>query len=75
MASKVWQALSEVLGTLHRLASFAHVAIHEAIGNGLLRDALQEVGDPTRLQLKTSCKALGSHSKIFKNKLNTLKIH
>ena len=48
MVSKVWQALSEVLGTLHRLASFADVAIHEAIGNGLLRDALQEVGDAAR---------------------------
>lgn len=41
--------MSEVLSTLHRMASFAESsfsALTDAVGNGMLRDALQEVGDP-----------------------------
>ena len=43
---QVWQALSEVLGTLHRIASFTadFNPLCVAVGNGILRDALQEVG-------------------------------
>ncbi|CAK9089486.1 Puromycin-sensitive aminopeptidase (PSA) (Cytosol alanyl aminopeptidase) (AAP-S) [Durusdinium trenchii] len=46
-STHVWQALSEVLSTLHRMASFAESsfsALTDAVGNGMLRDALQEVG-------------------------------
>lgn len=44
-SAHVWQALSDVLSSLHRMAAFVgDTTLHEAVGNGMLRDALQEVG-------------------------------
>ena len=43
-SAHVWQALSDVLSSLHRMAAFVgDTTLHEAVGNGMLRDALQEV--------------------------------
>jgi len=42
-STHVWQALSEVLSNLHRMASFlGDTTLSDAVGNGMLRDALQE---------------------------------
>lgn len=42
-STHVWQALSEVLSNLHRMASFlGDTTLNDAVGNGMLRDALQE---------------------------------
>jgi len=47
-STHVWQALSEVLSNLHRMASFlGDTTLNDAVGNGMLRDALQEVGIAT----------------------------